>query len=846
MMVGIALRTLRHRAGGFVATFVVLFVGAAVLLACGGLMETGIRGVIPPQRLAAAPIVVSGDQRADSNTLPERVRLDAGMADTIGRIPGVARVIPDFSFPAQIMGDSGARSIPGTERGHSWESAALAPYRLTAGHEPTQDTDVVLDDVTAARLGAHAGSEIQIAVLGGARKFTVAGIATTGRTMATDAVFFAPDTADHLTRTPGRDDAFGVLTAAGADVTALRTQIDTAVHGQHAITVVGDDRGLVEFEQVADNSDLLIVIAAVFGGLAVQIVVFVVASTLALAVQQRRRELAVLRAMGATPKQMSRMIKVEAMVVGILATFAAIVPGGVLSAWLFNRLTGFGVVPPVFTFHQGFFPAVVAVFLVLCTAWCAAVFAGRQARRARPVEAMQETLTSSRWLTPPRLWLGVSCLLTAAVFAYASLTVLKGAVAASTAGPAVTCVAAAIALFGPGIVKMLNAVFRRPVRAMTGLSGYLATLNARARSVPMASAITPIVLATSLAIFVLYYQTTQTAAAEKAYTDSLVADAVVEAPAGDVTADLLSQVRNVHGVGAASAFVTSKGFVEKSPHPNKVRGHSSDVPLNGVSADGAERMWRSDVLTGDLSGLRDNTIALPSDLAVRIGVAVGDEITMRLGDGTSVPVRVVATLRVTDSAAALLPADVLAPHTTAGGINRILVAAAPGTNPGDLQAALAGAVANQPGLSVAGRDSLAAEFMAKQDANAWVNYLIVGLFLVYTAISMVNTLVLATANRRREFGLQRLIGSTRGQVMRMMTIEALLVAAIGSVLGTLAAATMLVPFSIAAGGSPIPTGPWWIYPSILGMAVAVTLVATWVPAWSTIRSRMSTSTLAPE
>jgi putative ABC transport system permease protein len=208
--------------------------------------------------------------------------------------------------------------------------------------------------------------------------------------------------------------------------------------------------------------------------------------------------------------------------------------------------------------------------------------------------------------------------------------------------------------------------------------------------------------------------------------------------------------------------------------------------------------------------------------------------------------RVVATLRSTESAAALLPADLLAPHTTSGGINRILVTAAPGTNPGDLRAALAAEIDGQPGLRVADRDSLAAEYMAREQTNAWINYLIVGLFLLYTAISVVNTLVLATAHRRREFGLQRLIGSSRGQIMRMMTIEALLLAFIGSVLGTLAAATMLVPFSLAAAGSPIPSGPWWIYPSVLGLAVVLTLVATWVPTWSTVRTRTSVSALAPE
>lgn len=844
-MTGIALRTLRYRAGGFVATFVVLFVGTAVLLACGGLMETGVRSVIPPQRLAAATIVVAGDQHHDlpdeTVTLSERVRLDARMVGMIDRLPGVERVVADLSFPAVITGDDDARTVPGTQAGHSWESAVLAPYRLSAGRTPEQACEVVVDDVTAGRLGARPGSQIEIAVLGGARTFTITGIATTGRTMSTSAVFFAPEEVTRLTRTPGRVDAIGVLPQEGADVAALRAQIDEAVHG--GTTFVGDDRGLVEFGQIADEGELLVVLAAVFGGLAVQIVVFVVASTLGLAVQQRRREIAVLRAVGATSQQVSRMIKVEAMVVGVLATVSAIAPGALLGAWLFHRLSGFGVIPPVFTFHQGVFPAVAASLIGVCFAWCAAVLAARYARRTRPVEAMREAAIPARWLTRARLWLGAASLLSAAVLAHLSLTVLDGPVAASTAGPAVTCVASAVALFAPGITRMMLALLQRPVRAATGLPGYLATLNARARWLPMASAVTPIMFATSLAIFMVYFQTTQTAAAEKAFTDSLVTDAVVEAPAGDVTGDLVTRVAEVPGAAAATAFVTSAGHVEQPPHPDQ---DDDGVPLNGISADGAERMWRADVLTGELSGLRDNTIALPADLAGHLRVAVGDRITMRLGDGAGVTLRVVATLRTTKSAAALLPADTLAPHTTTGGINRILVTATSGTSPNELQAALAGALADEPGLRIEGRDSLVEAYMDREEANAWVNYLVVGLFLVYASISMVNTLVLATANRRREFGLQRLVGSTRSQIMRMMTVEALLVAVIGCVLGTLAAATMLVPFSLAAAGNPIPSGPWWIFPSILGLAVVLTLAATWVPAWSVVRTRPSPATLAGE
>src|SRR5436190_13901711 len=86
LMFRLALRTLRFRAGGFTAAFVTLFFGGLIVMACGGLMETGIRGAVPPQRLAAAPIVVASDL-----SHPEKSTLDAGLLAKVQSVSGVSR-----------------------------------------------------------------------------------------------------------------------------------------------------------------------------------------------------------------------------------------------------------------------------------------------------------------------------------------------------------------------------------------------------------------------------------------------------------------------------------------------------------------------------------------------------------------------------------------------------------------------------------------------------------------------------------------------------------------------------------------------------------------------------------
>jgi putative ABC transport system permease protein len=140
-------------------------------------------------------------------------------------------------------------------------------------------------------------------------------------------------------------------------------------------------------------------------------------------------------------------------------------------------------------------------------------------------------------------------------------------------------------------------------------------------------------------------------------------------------------------------------------------------------------------------------------------------------------------------------------------------------------------------VAVGDRDALIAAHAKGNEVGAWVNYLLVGMIIAYTVISVVNTLVMATAKRRREFGLQRLGGFTRGQVLRMAGVEGGLIAAIAVLLGTLVSAGSIVPFCLVVRGSLLPSGPLAIYLVVLAIAVVLSLVAILVPAWAATRGR---------
>ncbi|WIY04651.1 ABC transporter permease [Amycolatopsis mongoliensis] len=806
-MFKLAMRTLRLRKGGFLATFVAVFFGALIVSACGGLMETGIRSETPVQRLAAAPIVVGGQQtlalpeedpatldpedkhKVKNATLPERVRVDAALADRLRAVPGVTNVVGEVSFPAQ----AGAASA----LGHAWDSAALTPYTLKG--EAPKPGEVVVD----AGLGLAVGDTLPVAAHGSVGQYRISGIAEAPQVMRDSALFFSASDAEKLSGHPGQFDAIGVF---GGDVDAV-----TAAVGDAGIVTTGTDRGALEFPEVTKSGEDLIVLAAVSGGLSAMVMVFVVAGTLTLSTQQRQRELALLRAIGTTPRQLRRMVLGEALVVGVLAVAVAVVLGPLLGKWLFGELAAHHVVPDVLEFEQGWLPATVAAGASLLAVVAASFVAGRRASKVRPTEALAEAAVERRWVTPIRVITAILCFAGGTALAIVTVAVMTGPVAASTAGPAVMLWAFGLAAISPGVTKVTAMLLRWPVQAVTGVTGRVALLNTRVGAVRTAGAVTPIMLAVGIATANIYLQTTQEAVSNQAYTEDLRADAVVAGPGG-LDPSVLGRVAAVPGVASASEYVTSSVFVEK---PYDSNNDQDGWPALGVSE-----------LTG-------NAVEVPTTL----GRHVGDTLSLKLGDGTPVDVRVTAVVSQRAGFERLvLPASLLAPHTTLGLAPQLLVRAAPGVDPATLASRLREATAGMP-VMVGDRAALIAAHAKGNEIGAWVNYLLVGMIIAYTVISVVNTLVMATAKRRREFGLQRLGGFTRGQVLRMAGVEGGLIATIAVLLGTLVAAGSIVPFCLVVSGSPLPSGPPAIYLVVLAIAVVLSLVAILVPAWAATRGR---------
>src|SRR5215212_8911550 len=386
-MLRLALLSGRGRLGTFAGALVALIAASVLTTAWGMQLESVLRGHPPVERYAGAAAVVTGQQIVGPDhdvPLSERARVSSALTSRLAAVPGVRAAIGDVSVPVQL----GAREAVA----HGWGSAPLTPYALSAGRPPARPGEVVAGYRT--RLGA----QLSLASTEPARKVKVVGIARPRDPVSQQPAIFLTDAeANRLSGHPGRADAIGVLAGPGFDAARLH-----AVSGG-AVVLTGDARGKGESPELQEARTTLIAVTASFGGLALFIAIFVVASTMGLSIQQREREIALLRAVAATPGQIRRMIAWEAAIVGLVGAAAGLWPGAVLGRKLAEGLVDHGIAPPNLTVSAGWLPIAAAVGGGVIAALLAVLAAGRRAARVPPTHALTQAAVEPRLLGPGRL-----------------------------------------------------------------------------------------------------------------------------------------------------------------------------------------------------------------------------------------------------------------------------------------------------------------------------------------------------------------------------------------------------------------------------------------------------------
>ncbi|TDV56084.1 FtsX-like permease family protein [Actinophytocola oryzae] len=606
------------------------------------------------------------------------------------------------------------------------------------------------------------------------------------------------------------------LVASALTVARSATPPDVGGLGERAAAAVRES-----FDGVATA----MIISAILAGL---LTVFVVATTFAFTVAERRRDIALLRLLGAGRGQVRLVLLGEATALGLVGASLGVVstrPAVAAQLWLLHRAD---FVPDGFVVTHPTWPRWTAAGVGVAVALLGVLAASRRASAVPPLAAVRGEQGRTRVMTAGRWIVGLVLLLGAAAQVVAATAVGLVAALALAMGVAVTG-AVALSRLTPVVLPFAVRALGLPVRA-TVLGG-LAQANGRDGIQRSASTAAPVIVLVALVISVTSALGATTAAVVIEERANTRADFVVETTGADVTA-----IRALPGVAVAAAESTPEMSVELPTHDDRfIDGIAVVDPADYAAVHPAAPV------AGGLGDLTGNTIAVmarPTDGAT---YRLGDRAVVTVGT-TTVEVSIGAILpeRLATDRHVIVPEDLVSADVLAAAPTTVLVRVRHDADTRAVEEA-AGTYGEVTGTEARIAED-AAELRRTNDATLVVLLTLAGL---YTVMAVVNAVVIAGTGRRREHAVARLSGLTRTQVVATTAVEAVITTVTGLVLGLVVVAGAVLGIALAARrsvGTTVVEMPWTLLVvTALGTIALSTAVAA---AVSCVLTRTGPITLA--
>ncbi|MBW5484193.1 ABC transporter permease [Streptomyces bambusae] len=713
--------------------------------------------------------------------------LDDALVRKLAGVPGVADVRPAADGSATL---SAADGTP-LRTGRTWANLAAAyvpgqdgkdrRYPLAEGRAPRTGDELAVDRGTAAAGRFRIGDTVTLATDGPVMNKRLVGIVTTDDTRVTAGgtlALFDKATAQQLFASPGHYTGIDLSATPGTHPTVLAQRVAAVLPADRAEAVTGA-------AQAAQQTVLLDTLTRgwtnlplVFAGVSLFIGSFLIVNTFTMLVTRRTRETALLRAIGATRRQVVRSVLLEAALLGLAASAAGFLLGLGVAAALPGLLGTAGDALPDGPLVIGPRSVVAALGVGVGVTVLAAWLPARRAARIAPVEAMRSaeqppSATRSRI----RAAAGTALLVLGAAL-LVSLTGAKDASVANVQSAMLGCalLAAALIVLAP---LLAGPVIRLAGRLTDrfGVVGRLARENALRDPRRTAATASALMISTALVAGLAVLGNSTGQALDRQAAAGLGADYVIST--GNTTAAIdpaaVRRVADTPGVRTATAVADAPLFVG-----GQVR------QISGVDPETVRTVMELDFVSGSTEGLGPGRIAVSATVAREHGLSTGSRIDVRVGRGQeSAPYTVVGVYRDNSTAQDALGvrADVQKDGFLPGSVQRILVRTDGGTVSAATAQRLRTAVGNNPLLTVQDRSQIVREAAGTVGNLLTLMYGLLGLGVVVASLGIVNTLAMSVSERTREIGVLRAVGMDRAGVRRMIRLEALVIAAFGTLLG---------------------------------------------------------------
>ncbi|CAN5211234.1 ABC transporter permease [soil metagenome] len=726
---------------------------------------------------AKAAFTDTGDGPSGGGSIRERI--PEAMLASIREVDGVAAadgVIPGF---AQLVDEQGEaiQGLPGAPvLGVGWsDNEALNPLDVRRGRAPVADGEVAIDAATARENGLSVGDRVQVILEGPSEEFTIVGIVgfgvadnLGGATLSA----FEIDTAQRIFNAEDGFDQIAVAAEDGVSPADLRRRIAATLPGD-AEAVSGQSVADENAQEIQEALGFFNIALLVFAGVSLFVGAFIIFNTFQIIVAQRTRELALLRALGASRSQVTRLVVAEAFIVGVVSSAVGIALGFLVAVGLQALLKGFGLELP--TSDTQFLPRTVLVSVIVGvgTTFVASVFPAVRASRVAPVEAMRAAAPTTFRFSRARLITGVVVTLIAGGVLMAGLFG-GGSSAASLVGLGAMLTFLGVAVLSPLVAAPIARFIGAPLSRLFATTGKLGRENAMRNPKRTASTAAALMIGLGLVAFVTIFGDSVRVSAAQTLDETLKADFILSTEQfTPFTPQVAKEVGELPEVAAVADF--RYGVFQ-------YRDQTKD--LSGVDPSALDQVTQIDVHAGSVEGMRGGGILVFSDEAELYGWQVGDRIAVRFartGDQDLSIAGIYGENRLVGDY--LISLEDFEANFTQQLSLVTLAKTAPTATPEEAKVAIEAVLEGFPNVQLNNQ----AEFKEEQ-ANQ-INQLLglvsalLGLAILIAFFGIVNTLALSIFERTREIGLLRAVGMSRRQVRAMIRSESVIIAVLGALLG---------------------------------------------------------------
>lgn len=761
----------------------------------------------------------------------QRGLIDEDLAGDIASLDGVALASPSVEGVAQLV-DREGKPIGGggpPTIGFSFlpEEEGLTPLEIRDGRWPEGEGEIAIDAFSADDNEFAVGDDIEVILSAGTERFTVVGVASFGTAdnlLGATLSIFEFSTAQRVFEAEGRVNTISIVVEPGVDPEDIAAVV-AAMLPEGAEVIPSQTQTDEILREVDEGLGFVNTLLLVIAGVAVFVGAFLIQNTFRIIVSQRTRELALLRAVGATGRQVTRMVTAEAVLVGLVASAIGIGVGVLLAAGIKAAFAGFGLGIPATGVVIQARTIIVGLLVGVGVTVVAALIPARKAARVPPVAAMRDVIPTSRGLQR-RIIAGASVTGAGALLLLVGLTTsIANALAIVGAGAAIGFIG--VSMVAPLIARGFALTAGAPLPRAFGVVGRLAQENAMRRPRRTAATASALMIGVALVSVIAVFSSSAKAGVAEVFHRDFNSDFQVQtAGFGDPRQVGLSPVITERLRELPELDVVARARF------GELRFASDGTESFFSGADGDIHLTASlDNVAGDAAALGPGTALVSQGASERHRLGVGSPFSIQVPSGAVIDLTVAA---IFDNPGIGVPVIIdLATFEEYIDFRLdqiILILVAPGVSLDEARVAVESVTTGFPNAVVTTSDELIRDIEAQIDGVLNLLSVLLAFAVVIALMGIVNTLALSVIERKRELGLLRAVGMRRRQVRRMIRWEAVLIATFGAALGLAVGVVLGVAVVQAVGQGLKLAVPVWTLLTYVVVAAIGGVLAAIVPA----------------